>query len=143
MERIEPTPRPPDRDGVPRTLLAFTAAMLLVVGEVVLLSLAQTGWAVVFTVASIVALAAIVLWAVELDLRPHAVRRRAARGAPVRPGPPGAWSGPPGHRRVLLVASEPMSAAALAPLLAGADTAVLVVAPALQPTRLDYWTADS
>ena len=145
MERIEPTPKPPDRDGMPRTLLAFTCAVLFVVAEVVLLSLVETGWVVVFAVASVVALLVIVLWAIELDIRPHAVRRREVRGAPVRTRPPATWSGPAGHRRVLLVASEPMSAAALTPLVAGhgADTAVLVVAPALQPTRLDYWIADS
>jgi hypothetical protein len=142
MDRIEPAPAPPDRDGVPRTLLAFTGAMLLVVAEVVLLSLARTGWAVVFAVVSVVVLLVLVLWAVELDIRPRAARRREVRGAPVRPSTPAAWSGPPGHRRVLLVASEPMSAAALTPLVA-ADTAVLVVAPALQPTRFDYWTGDS
>jgi hypothetical protein len=145
MELIEPTPEPPDRDGVPRTLLAFTCAVLLVVAEVVLVSLVETGWAVVFAIASIVALLVLLLWAIELDIRPHAARRREVRGAPVRPSPPATWSGPPGHRRLLLVASEPMSAAALTPLVAGhgGDTAVLVVAPALQPTRLDYWTADS
>jgi hypothetical protein len=139
MQRIEPIPEPPDRDGVPRTLLAFTCAVLLVVAEVVLLSVVETGWAVVFAIASILVLAVIVVWAIELDIRPPAARRRDVGGAPVRPGPPAAWSGPPGHRRVLLVASEPLSAAALTPLIAGhaADTAVLVVAPALQPTRLD------
>ena len=68
---------------------------------------------------------------------------RCAASQPPRGIPP-AWSGPPGHRRVLLVASEPMSAAALSPLARdGADTAVLVVAPALQRTRWEYWTADS
>ena len=145
MERIEPTPEPPDRDGVPRTLLAFTCAVLIVVAEVVLLPLVETAWAVVFAIASIVALLVVVLWAIELDIRPRAARRPEVRGAPVRTSPPATWSGPPGHRRVLLVASEPLSAAALAPLVVGhgADTAVLVVAPALQPTRLDYWTADS
>src|SRR3954471_14735306 len=141
MERIQPTPQPPDRDGVPRTLLAFAAAVLFVVAEIVVLSAADTSWAVVFAIASIVALLVILLWAIELDIRPHAARRREVHGAPGRAAPPAAWSGPPGHRRVLLVASEPVSAAALAPLVA--DTAVLVVAPALQPTRLDYWTADS
>jgi hypothetical protein len=145
MECIEPTPEPPDRDGVPRTLLAFTCAVLLVVAEVVLLSVVETGWAVVFAIASIFALLGLVLWAVELDIRPHAPGRREVRDAPVRSSPPATWSGPPGHRRVLLVASEPMSPAALTPLVAGhgADTAVLVVAPALQPTHLDYWIGDS
>ena len=153
MERIEPTPEPPDRDGVPRTLLAFTCAVLFVVAEVVLLPLVETAWAVVFAIASVVGLLVLVLWAIELDIRPHAARRRELRGAPVlgrtgapvRPSPPATWSGPPGHRRVLLVASERVGAAALTPLVAGhgADTAVLVVAPALQPTRLDYWIADS
>jgi hypothetical protein len=111
----------------------------------VVVSLVQTGWAVAFSLASIVALLAILLWAVEPDIRPRAARRREVRGAPVQPSPPASWSGPPGHRRVLVVASEPVSAAALTPLLAGhgGDTAVLVVAPALQPTRLDYWFSDS
>lgn len=145
MERIEPTPKPPDRDGVPRTLVAFTCAVLFVVAEVALLSLVETAWVVVFAIASVVALLVILLWAIELDIRPHAVRRREVRDAPVRTSPPATWSGPPGHRRLLLVASEPMSGAALTPLIAGhgADTAVLVVAPALRPTRFGYLTADS
>jgi hypothetical protein len=145
MDLIEPTPEPPDRDGVPRTLLAFTSAVLFVVAEVVFVTLVQTGWAVVFSVASIVALLAILLWAIELDIRPRAARRREVRGAPVQPSPPPSWTGPPGHRRVLVVASEPVSAAALTPFVAGhgRDIAVLVVAPALQPTRLDYLLSDS
>ena len=46
---------------------------------------------------------------------------------------------------MLLVASEAMSAAGLSPIVGGdtADTAVLVVAAALQRTRLEYWAADS
>jgi len=117
MERIEPTPEPPDRDGVPRTLLAFTCAVLFVVAEVVVLSLVETAWAVVFAIASIVALLVVVLWAIELDIRPRAARRPEVRGAPVRTSPPATWSGPPGHRRVLLVASERMGVAALTPLV--------------------------
>jgi hypothetical protein len=107
MERVEPTPEPPDRDGVPRTLLAFACAVLFVVAEVVVLALVETGWAVVFAIASIVVLLAVLLWAIELDIRPRAARRGEVLGAPVRPSPPAAWSGPPGHLRVLLVAPSP------------------------------------
>ena len=145
MERTEPTPQPPDSEGVPRTLLAFAWATLLVVADVVLLALADTAWALAFSIFAVVVLFGIVLWAVELDIKPHAPRRRRVQGGPARPGVPTTWSGPPGHRRVLLVASQPVRAAALSPIVTddGPDTTVLVVAPALQRTRLGYWTSDS
>src|SRR4051794_13766014 len=102
MERTEPTPQPPDSDGVPRTLFAFAWAALLVVADVVLVALTHTAWAVVFAIASVVALLGIVLGAIELDLQPRPSRRREVPGGPARPGIPPTWSGPPGHRRVLL-----------------------------------------
>jgi hypothetical protein len=142
MERIEPAPEPPDRDGVPRTLFMFVWAALVVVAEVVLVALAQAAWAVVLAIASVLVLGGIVLWAIELDLQPYVARRRGDGDGPAHTGVPPAWSGPPGHRRVLLLASEPVSAAALSPTL-GPDTAVLVVAPALRRTRLENWTSDS
>jgi hypothetical protein len=146
VESRAPEPGPPDRDGIPRTLIAFASATLLVVGGVVALARADDAWGVVLAVVLLVSLLVIVLWMIELDIDfPRVVVRRRRRSPPARTGVPQAWSGPRADRRVLLVASEPVDEAGLARVLGGDRTrpAVLVVAPALHRTRLRYWVSDS
>jgi hypothetical protein len=149
VESRKPEPDPPDPDpsGTPWTLIAFASATLIVVGAVALLARTDDAWGVVFAMALLIALLAIVLWVLEIDLRGPsvAVRRSRARRGRARPDIPQAWSGPPAERRVLLVASEPVDEARLSCILDGAraSTAVLVIAPALHRTRLRYWVSDS
>ena len=59
---------------------------------------------------------------------------------------PAGWSGPDGHRRVLLVVSEPVDREQVEAILGGepaGSVGVLVVAPALQRSWLRYWVSDT
>jgi hypothetical protein len=56
------------------------------------------------------------------------------------------WSGPRAHRRVLLVASEPVGRAEVEAILENEPpgrVGVLVVAPAMPKTALRYWVSDT
>jgi hypothetical protein len=134
-----------DRGGLPWTLITFFVAVLIGLGGVVVLAEVDDTWALIFAVVVLVAVIALLIaeLEIELDGRP-AVRRRRARAS--TPGVPPEWRGPPAGRRVLLVASEPLAESQLAEVVEGggrSSTAVLVVAPALHRTRLRYWVSDS
>ena len=147
METRKPEPDPPGADprGTPWTLIAFASATLVTVGAVVALARTDDAWGVVFAMVLLIALLAIVLWVLEVQIGGPGVAVRRPPDRPARPGVPQAWSGPPAERRVLLVASEPVDEARLSCILDGARarTTVLVVAPALHRTRLRYWVSDS
>jgi len=139
-----------DGNGAPRSLLVFALATLAAIAGVVLLALTGSAWALILAVALVLVVLAAVLRELETELagRPApAAAGDAAGGAAgdVAGAAPAAWRGPPAHHRLLLVVSEPVSRLQLAPILEGesrGDTAVLVVAPALDRTWLRYWVSD-
>jgi hypothetical protein len=141
-------PNSTDRSGAPRLLLVFAAAMLAAVAGVVLLALTGSAWALIVAVFLILVAVTGVLREVESEIddddRPAPASANGAAGA-VAGTAPAAWSGPRRHRRLMLVVSEPIDRSDVATILQGeprGDTAVLVVAPALQRTWLRYWVSD-
>jgi hypothetical protein len=135
-----------DGSGTPRSLLVFAIAVLTAVAGVVVVASTESAWALVVAVCVLLLLLAAVLRELESETggRPVPATARDAGGAVAGAASP-AWRGPAAHRRLLLVASEPVSATQLAAILEGeprGSTAVLVVAPALDRTWLRYWVSD-
>jgi hypothetical protein len=135
-----------DRSAMPRSLIIFALATLAAVAGIVVLAATDRAWALIAAVCVVLVVLSLVLRELDAEIGPSAGQHAApAPDGDVADGPSRAWSGPPLHRRLLLVASAPVRRPELASILAGeprGNTAVLVVAPALDRTWLRYWVSD-
>lgn len=132
--------------GIPRSLIMFALATLAAVAGIVVLAATDSAWALIAAVCVILIVLSLVLRELDSEIDPAEEQHPAASAdGAVAGGPSRAWSGPPLHRRLLLVASAAVRGSELTSILAGeprGSTAVLVVAPALDRTWLRYWVSD-